>query len=102
MLSTVFVLSALVVAGITLLGFGGSDSDAAAADQSYSIVDTGQSDCCNNDGETTPCPAEGEAFYEQDAQVDGTAFAFQANGDGTVADLSTGPGAVHLGFILRR
>ncbi len=61
-----------------------------ASDLSYSIVDTGQSDCYNSNGETIAPPAAGEAFYGQDAQTDGGPFAYQNNGDGTVTDLTTG------------
>ena len=78
------MLCALLVVGIALSGLGGGNSDvgeAAATNLTYPIVDTGQGNCYNSDGETIACPAEGEAFYGQDAQVDGVPFAFQDNGD---------------------
>ncbi len=91
--SSVFVLCALLVVGIALSGLGGGNRDvgeAAAAGLTYPIVDTGQDNCYNSDGEAIAWPAEGEAFYGQDAQVDGVPFAFQDNGDGTVTDLNAG------------
>ena len=40
---------------------------AVSSDYSYPIVDTNQGTCYNN-RELIDCPAEGEAFYGQDAQ----------------------------------
>jgi len=91
--SSVLMLCALLVVGIALSGLGGGNSDvgeAAATNLTYPIVDTGQGNCYNSDGEAIACPAEGEAFYGQDAQYEGAPFAFQDNGDGTVTDLNTG------------
>lgn len=34
----------------------------------YNLVDSGQGFCYNSDGEQISCPAEGKAFYGQDAQ----------------------------------
>ncbi len=56
----------------------------------YTLNETGQGFCYNSDGEHIDCPAEGEAFYGQDAQYTGTAFSFTDNGDGTVTDNVTG------------
>ena len=56
----------------------------------YPVVDTGQGICYDDSGEQISCPAEGEAFYGQDAQYTGAEFVFQDNGDGTVTDLNTG------------
>jgi hypothetical protein len=56
---------------------------------SYAIVDTGQTKTYNDTSEI-PAPAEGEAFYGQDAQVDGNQPDYTDNGDGTVTDLITG------------
>jgi len=56
---------------------------------SYVIVDTGQEDCFDNDGEISS-PMEGEDFYGQDAQYDGPQPSYVDNGDGTVSDLNTG------------
>jgi hypothetical protein len=61
----------------------------AAANTTYTIVDTGLGRCYDNSQEI-PCPSEGEAFYGQDAQYAGTQAAYQDNGDGTVTDLNTG------------
>jgi cysteine-rich repeat protein len=60
-----------------------------AAAQSYTVVDTGQTNTYDGFGEI-PAPDPNEPFYGQDAQYDGTLFAFQDNGNGTVSDLSTG------------
>ena len=57
---------------------------------SYTLNETGQGFCYNSDGENIDCPAEGEAFYGQDAQFTGAAFDFTDNGDGTVTDNVTG------------
>jgi len=65
-------------------------TDQVAATVSYPIVETGQGFCYNSDGEQIDCPAEGEAFYGQDAQFTGAAFDFTDNGDGTVTDNVTG------------
>ncbi|AKB74997.1 hypothetical protein MSLAZ_1736 [Methanosarcina lacustris Z-7289] len=55
----------------------------------YPIVDTSQGTCYNN-SKLIDCPAEGEAFYGQDAQYTGTAPNYTDNGDGTVTDEVTG------------
>jgi hypothetical protein len=55
----------------------------------YAIVDTDQV-YCYDDMSSIPCPGEGEAFYGQDAQYNGTAPRYRDNGDGTVSDLVTG------------
>lgn len=56
----------------------------------YELVETGQGLCYNGAGDKIDCPAKGQAFYGQDAQFTGTAFAFMDNGDGTVTDAATG------------
>lgn len=56
----------------------------------YALVDTGQGFCYNDGGENIDCPAEGEAFYGQDAQYTGNVPNYTANGDGTVTDNVTG------------
>jgi len=72
--------------------------DAAAAENAattlsvaltYPVVDTGQAVCYDAEAEIE-CPAEHEAFYGQDAQVDGNAPSYTDNGDGTVTDNVTG------------
>lgn len=57
---------------------------------SYPIVDTGQSQCYDNDWEISP-PQEGQAFYGQDAQYDGNQPSYTISTDGlTVYDNVTG------------
>ena len=62
---------------------------AAGFSQPYKVVDTGQTDCFNNQGPVV-APSTGQAFYGQDAQHNGYQPAYQDNGDGTVSDLVTG------------
>lgn len=57
--------------------------------QSYPIVDTGQTTTYNNSAIITP-PAEGDAFYGQDAQFAGNQPSYVDNGDGTISDQVTG------------
>ncbi len=63
---------------------------AVAVTGSYPVVDTGQSACYNAAGTQTPCPAQGEADYGQDAQYAGHVPSYTDNGDGTVTDNVTG------------
>jgi len=56
---------------------------------SFSVVDSGQGSCYDNEGNIIS-PTEGEAFYGQDAQYEGTPFALQDNEDGTNTDRNTG------------
>lgn len=56
----------------------------------YPIVDTNQGFCYNNSERLGNCPAEGEAFYGQDAQYTGTVPSYTDNGDGTITDNVTG------------
>lgn len=60
-----------------------------AVTNSYTIVDTGQTECYGNNVETT-CPQEDQAFYGQDAQHAGAQPGYVDNSDGTVTDLNTG------------
>ena len=61
-----------------------------SSDLSYAIVDTGQNACYNNTVEIS-APAEGAAFYGQDAQYDGYQPSYSASSDGlTVDDNVTG------------
>lgn len=64
-------------------------TDSAATALTYPIVDTNQT-ICYDDGQAIVCPAEGEAFYGQDAQFTGTEPSYTDNGDGTVTDNVTG------------
>lgn len=65
-------------------------TDAAVASYSYLILDSGQYECYDDDGESIDCPAEGEDFYGQDAQYQGHEIDLTDNGDGTVLDNVTG------------
>jgi len=65
------------------------DADSQSSGLGYNIIDTGQEECYNTDGEVITAPAPGEAFYGQDAQFEGTAFSFEADGE-VVTDLNTG------------
>jgi hypothetical protein len=66
-------------------------SPAASSTLSYPIVDTGQTACYDDDGPAITCPAEGEAFYGQDAQFDGNQPSYTLSADGlTVYDNVTG------------
>ncbi len=56
----------------------------------FLVTDTKQEFSYDNDGNAILFPAEGEAFYGQDAQYVGLEPSFQDNGDGTVSDLVTG------------
>ena len=56
---------------------------------SFPLVDTNQGLCYDN-SELIDCPAEGEAFYGQDAQYTGTTPSYTDNGDGTITDNVTG------------
>jgi hypothetical protein len=55
----------------------------------YTVVDTGQNKCYNNNTEIA-CSQEGQAFYGQDAQYTGVQPDYVDNGDGTVMDLNAG------------
>ena len=62
---------------------------AGSADLTYPIVDTNLGLCYDNCGQID-CPAEGNAFYGQDAQYTGTVPSYTDNEDGTVTDNVTG------------
>jgi len=55
----------------------------------YTIVDTGQVRCYNNNTEMD-FPAVTAEFFGQDAQYTGNEPSYKDNGDGTVTDLNTG------------
>jgi hypothetical protein len=65
------------------------ESSAGKQALAYPVVDTSQGKCYDNNAEIS-CPAEGSAFYGQDAQYAGLAASYRDNGDGTVSDLVTG------------
>ncbi|MHC4445212.1 MAG: Lcl domain-containing protein [Planctomycetota bacterium] len=76
--------------------FGSATSDEAVLTVAelpigaYPVVDTGQTKCYNDSAEIT-CPAEGAAFYGQDAQYAGNQSSYTLSGDGkTVLDNVTG------------
>lgn len=56
----------------------------------FTLVDTGQAECFDEDGATIDCPSEGENYYGQDAQYEGYPADLVDNGDGTVTDNITG------------
>lgn len=60
-----------------------------AAGAAYVVVDTGQTDCFDDQGRVS-CPAPGKAFFGQDAQYKANPPAYRDNGDGTISDLVTG------------
>ncbi|MEJ2211390.1 MAG: DUF1566 domain-containing protein, partial [Anaerolineae bacterium] len=76
---------------------GGSGSASASfvaagtpLEGSYAVVDTGQV-ACYDAGAEIACPAEGQAFYGQDAQHDGNLPSYTPSADGlTVYDNVTG------------
>ncbi len=55
----------------------------------FTVVDTGQTNCYNNASPIT-APVAGQAFYGQDAQCASPAPAYTNNGNGTITDLNTG------------
>ena len=68
---------------------GISIADAPAESVPFTIVDTGQVRCYDNNAEIE-FPKASAAFYGQDAQYIGNEPAYKDNGDGTVTDLNTG------------
>ncbi len=81
-----FIIMAGIAIGLTLL----SPTGQAQTGTTYPIVDTGQVACYNDAGTEITCPAEGEAFYGQDAQYTGNTPGYTDNSDGTVTDNVTG------------
>lgn len=61
----------------------------ASAALSYPIVDTAQEKFYGNFGEISP-PAQGDAFYGQDANFTGNKPSYTDNGNGTITDNVTG------------
>ena len=62
----------------------------AAAEVSFSLVDTMQDSCFDVLGAEIDCPADGETLYGQDAQHPRLASSYTDNGDGSVLDNNTG------------
>ena len=91
----IFTLLLILTAGIAAgaVQAEASDTETLAASGvealAYPVVDTGQNTCYDDSGEIT-CPAEGEAFYGQDAQFADTSADYSDNSDGTVTDNVTG------------
>jgi len=85
--TTFFIVIAGIAIGLILLTQTGQ---AQTGDTTYPIVDTGQAACYDDQGAEITCPAEGEAFYGQDAQFADTPADYTDNGDGTVTDNVTG------------
>ena len=57
----------------------------------YTLVETGQVECYNSDGEVIDVPIEGEPFFGQDANyLSGANFLYVDNDDETVTDTNTG------------
>jgi hypothetical protein len=59
-------------------------------DVSFTLTDTEQSVCYDNNGDEITAPSEGEDYYGQDAQFTGTDLSYTDNDDGTVTDNNTG------------
>ncbi|MFA6173322.1 MAG: DUF1566 domain-containing protein [Kiritimatiellales bacterium] len=60
-----------------------------AADLTYPVVDTAQTDCYDSQSKIRPA-AEGDEFYGQDAQYNGNQPGYTDNGNGTTTDNITG------------
>ena len=94
-----FVAFFIALLSLGTVGCGSDSSDTSddietidtddTAGLTYPIVDTNQGFCYDN-GELIDCPAEGEAFYGQDAQYTGNVPSYTDNGDGTIVDNVTG------------
>lgn len=82
-----------ITTGLILLSFALSlillPTEAKANNESP-VVDTRQDACYDAAGSEITCPAEGEAFYGQDAQFSGNAPSYTDNGNDTITDNVTG------------
>jgi len=68
-----------------------SEQEITTTTTTYAIVDTGQTACYGDDGPAILCPADGQAFYGQDAQIDGNQPNYILSADGlTIYDNVTG------------
>lgn len=74
--------------GLLVLGAAAA-SALDAASLTYPVVGTGQTLCYGSSAEI-PCPAAGQPFHGQDAQLGRLAPSYRDNGDGTTTDLRTG------------
>ncbi len=84
------ILSGCSLTGLLDVGSGASTQSIGGTDGSYAIVDTNQRLTYDDTASLVSAPAEGEAFFGQDAQYDGNQPHYVDNGDGTVTDLVTG------------
>ena len=66
-----------------------SAGEPVSSQHSYTIVDTNQNTCYDNQGKVVQ-PGPGDLFFGQDANYQGNQPAYRDNGDGTVSDLNTG------------
>ncbi|MCP3936178.1 MAG: DUF1566 domain-containing protein [Actinomycetia bacterium] len=66
-----------------------ANTGSAANTRSYALVDSGQVTCYDTTA-IIDCPAEGEAFFGQDAEYLGNSPSYTNNGDGTITDNVTG------------
>ncbi|MBN1657306.1 MAG: DUF1566 domain-containing protein [Anaerolineae bacterium] len=82
-------LAMSILAGVGLAGSGNRRTTVQQT-MTYPVADTGQVTCYSDAGLEIACPAEGQAFYGQDAQHTGNAPSYTDNGDGTVTDNVTG------------
>ncbi len=85
-------LGVLMLTAFALFGSGCAVTPKVSAStntNSFTIADTGQTKCYNNSAEIS-CPSAGQAFYGQDAQMQGSTPSYRDNGDGTITDLNTG------------
>lgn len=89
----IFMLKLIRVWLLVILGIGAAALPAWAGNNSGAAFshwpDTGQTKCYNDTVEI-PCPAEGSAFYGQDAQYAGLARSYKDLGSGMIQDNVTG------------
>jgi hypothetical protein len=84
------IFGAIVVfAGCSIVDIPSTKRDSASWG-SYPIVGTGQNSFWNSVDTAITAPAQGEAFYGQDAQFPGSEPSYKDNQDETVSDLVTG------------
>ena len=89
-LTTPILVLAMVISGCSFLPWFTTDiAVAQTSSLSYPIVDTAQELTYNNTS-VISSPSAGNAFYGQDAQIDGNQPNYLDNGNGTVTDLVTG------------
>lgn len=68
----------------------GASMPSSAADLSYPVIDTYQTECFDLQVNMAKCPEVGQPLFGQDAQYLGTQPDYQKNADGTVTDKVTG------------